>query len=69
MINRADLIRAQDGTISLAQVRFIVLDNVLVDTGATTLCLSMEMITKLGLELLKELDVTMARGLSKARIF
>jgi predicted aspartyl protease len=69
VINRADLIRAQDGTISLAQVRFIVLDNVLVDTGATTLCLSMEMITKLGLELLKELDVTMARGLSKARIF
>ena len=36
--NRADQIRAEDGTISPAQIRSVTLENVLVDTGTTTLC-------------------------------
>jgi len=42
---------------------------VLVDTGATTLCLPTEIITQLGLDLLKEVDVETANGIGKARIF
>ena len=45
------------------------LSDVLVDTGATKLCLPANTITQLGLELLKEVDVATANGFSKARIF
>jgi clan AA aspartic protease len=69
IINRADQIRAKDGSISFEQVRYLTLENVLVDTGATTLCLPSAAITALGLELLKEVDVSTANGISKARIF
>jgi clan AA aspartic protease len=50
-------------------VRSLILEQVLVDTGATTLCLPVEIIEELGLELLKEVDVATAMGLGKARIF
>jgi len=69
IINRADQIRAEDGTISPEQIRSITLKNVLVDTGATTLCLPQDAIAKLGLKLLKEVDVATAMGIGKARIF
>jgi clan AA aspartic protease len=69
VINRADQIRAKDGTISPEQVRSVTLENVLVDTGATTLCLPGDVIAKLGLELLKEVDVVTAMGIGQARIF
>ena len=67
--NRIDEAKAVQGLISPDQVRSITLDNVLVDTGATTLCLPTQAIAQLGLELLKEVDVATATGLSKARIF
>jgi predicted aspartyl protease len=67
--NRADEIRLQDGNITSAQVRSITLEDVLVDTGATTLCLPADMIAKLGLILLKEVPVSTAAGIGKARIF
>ena len=69
IINRADQIRAEDGTISVDEVRSITLKNVLVDTGATTLCLPSDAIGKLGLKILKEVDVATAMGIGKARIF
>ncbi|MEY3868055.1 MAG: hypothetical protein RLZZ338_1946 [Cyanobacteriota bacterium] len=69
IINRADQIRAEDGTISVDDVRSITLRNVLVDTGATTLCLPSDAIGKLGLKILKEVDVATAMGIGKARIF
>lgn len=69
IINRADQIRAEDGIISPAEVRSLTLENVLVDTGATTLCLPAEAIAQLGLKILKEVDVATAMGISKARIF
>ncbi|MCT7971574.1 aspartyl protease [Laspinema olomoucense] len=69
IINRADQIRAEDGTITPDQVRSITLPNVLVDNGTTTLCLPPQAIAKLGLKLLKEVDVATAMGIGKARIF
>jgi predicted aspartyl protease len=67
--NRIDEANATKGLIPIAAVRSITLHNVLVDTGATTLCLPKDDIAKLGLELLREVDVSTAAGVSKARIF
>lgn len=69
IINRLDQGLAARGTVPADQVRSITLDDVLVDTGATTLCLPSEAITQLGLELLREVDVETATGIGKARIF
>lgn len=67
--NRIDQANAEDGIIPAERVRSITLKNVLVDTGATTLCLPTNVITQLGLKLLKEVDVETANGIGKARIF
>jgi clan AA aspartic protease len=69
IINRADQILAEAGVKTEDQVRSLTLENVLVDTGATTLCLPPEAIEKLGLRILKEVDVATAMGIGKARIF
>jgi predicted aspartyl protease len=67
--NRADQILAERNLMPQEEVRSVVLNNVLVDTGATTLCLPGDLIEKLGLSVLKEVDVLTAMGLGKARIF
>jgi len=69
IINRADQILAEAGVRSEEDIRSITLKNVLVDTGATTLCLPKDAIAQLGLKLLKEVDVATAMGIGKARIF
>jgi len=67
--NRGDQFLAKRGLVSEEKVRSLTLEQVLVDTGAKTLCLPAEIIEKLGLELLTEVDVATAMGLSKSRIF
>jgi len=67
--NRADQIRAEDGTISPDAVRSVTLDDVLVDTGATTLCLPRDTIAALGLRLLREAVAETATGSTTMRIF
>ncbi len=67
--NRADQIRAEDGTISPDAVRSVTLDDVLVDTGATTLCLPRDTIAALGLRLLREAVAETATGSTTVRIF
>lgn len=67
--NRADQIRVEEGLIPEKEIRTVTLNKILVDTGATTLCLPSELIAQLGLKLLKEVDVSTASGLRKARIF
>ncbi len=67
--NRLDQGLAERGLMPGEDVRTITLRNVLVDTGATTLCLPANVIARLGLTLLKEVDVATATGFSKARIF
>lgn len=66
--NRLDQALAARGFIPPEQVRSITLKNVLVDTGATTLCLPADAIAQLGLEILKEVDVATATGIG-TRIF
>ena len=67
--NLADQILAEAKVIETEQIRSVTLEHVLVDTGATTLCLPPEVINHLGLKLLKEVDVATAMGIGKARIF
>ena len=67
--NRLDQADASRGRIEASAVRSVSLENVLVDTGATTLCLPADIIEELGLELLKGVDVSTANGVSKARVF
>ena len=45
------------------------LDNVLIDTGATTLCLPAPTIEQLGLDLLREAEAATANGIGTVRIF
>ncbi|NEP83538.1 MAG: aspartyl protease, partial [Okeania sp. SIO3B3] len=42
--NRIDQVKAEEGLISPEQIRSVTLENVLVDTGATTLCLPPDVI-------------------------
>ncbi|MEL6384820.1 MAG: aspartyl protease family protein, partial [Cyanobacteria bacterium J06626_18] len=67
--NRIDAGAAERDLLPDDQIRSVKLDNVVVDTGATTLCLPPEVISQLGLKLLKEVNVATANGFSKARIF
>jgi predicted aspartyl protease len=60
--NADDVRRAARGELPAAAVRTLVLDDVLCDTGATTLCLSPEMVEALGLPLIEEVDVSTAAG-------
>lgn len=57
------------GEISSDQVRSVHVADVLVDTGATHLCLPRELIEQLGLRLLEEVQVATAAGLRSARRF
>ncbi|MCW6053336.1 aspartyl protease family protein [Microcoleus sp. A2-C5] len=67
--NRLDEGKAEDGLIPIEQVRSVTIANVLMDTGATTLCLPKDVIARLGLRILKQLVVETATGISEARIF
>ncbi|MDC0835395.1 hypothetical protein CKA32_000907 [Geitlerinema sp. FC II] len=69
IVNRLDQGKAEDGLIPEDRVRAITLNDVLVDTGATTLCLPPDAIAALGLKLLREVAVQTATGLETARIF
>ena len=51
IINRADQVLMENGFLAEAQVRSLTLRQVLVDTGATTLCLPSDLIGQLGLKL------------------
>lgn len=67
--NRIDQILAERGFIPADQIRSLTLDDVLVDSGATRLCLPANIISDLGLVLQREVDVKIAVGVQKVRIF
>lgn len=69
VINLVDQIMATRGFIPCEQVRSATIDNVIVDTGATMLCLPEEASSQLGLTLLGEIDTKTAVGIGKARVF
>ena len=67
--NQVDQILASRGFIPDSQVRSLTLENVLVDTGATRLCLPANIIEQLGLALQAEVEVKTAVGIRKAKLF
>ncbi len=69
LTNNVDEILAERGFIPHEQVRSITIDNVLVDTGATRLCLPEEIISQLGLRLVGEIEGHTAIGVRKFRLF
>lgn len=69
IINRADEVLAARGVIPTEQIRQVTLDNVLADTGATTLCLPIHVIEQLGLAPLKEVLTSTPAGYQRTRVF
>lgn len=67
--NGADEIRAADGTISAGQIRSLTLTEVMVDTGATTLCLPIDLIRQLGLRLTRTVEAMTAAGLAQLELY
>jgi predicted aspartyl protease len=67
--NHIDQILVERGFIPEEQVRSITLHDVLVDTGATRLCLPRNIILDLGLPLQGEVDIKIATGIETARIY
>ncbi|MBD2298474.1 aspartyl protease family protein [Nostoc spongiaeforme FACHB-130] len=67
--NRIDRVLAQRGFIPEAEVRSCELENVLVDTGATLLCLPANIISQLGLVPGGEAQVETTAGVQQGRIF
>jgi predicted aspartyl protease len=69
IINRADEVLAEKGVIPPEQVRSITLNEVLVDSGATSLSLPAHLIQQLGLEPLKEVLARTAAGYQRSLVF
>ena len=62
LANLADLIRVQDGTIKSDEVRRVTVENALVDTGASRLCLPKPIIEQLGLNPVGRVNSLTANG-------
>jgi predicted aspartyl protease len=60
--NRGDEIRSEAGIAGSSTVRRIAIEAVLVDTGASTLCLPADLVARLGLPLKRKVLVTTAGG-------
>lgn len=67
--NHIDQILAERGFIDQDEVRSIELSNVLVDTGATTLCLPTHLLDILGLPLDGTTELKTAAGVVESRLF
>ena len=69
LINHFDEFREKAGLIRKDEIRISELENVLIDTGATTLALPQKYITNLGLETFKTVAVSTATGISERKIY
>lgn len=69
IINHIDAHDVARGIRSPGDVRAVTLESVLVDTGADTLCLPESVIARLGLPLLRDVEVRTAGGSSIRRLF
>lgn len=67
--NGIDQARAIAGEIAAGTVRSVTLEDVLVDTGATLLCLPADVIATLGLTVMDEVPIETATGAGLARLF
>ena len=66
--NAADADRAAAGQLGEAAVRSVDIPEVLVDTGASHLCLPADLVAKLGLRELRSVDVETAGGARRFRL-
>ncbi len=69
VVNVLDQARAESGEISPQAVRSVALDDALVDSGATTLCLPAAIIAHLGLRLRRVVSISTADGQRTAHLF
>ena len=67
--NHEDEVLLSRGLISVNDVRTVSIDEALVDTGATLLCLPQELVDALDLPLAREVQVTTASGPMQARLY
>jgi predicted aspartyl protease len=67
--NYADQIEARRGHWQADAVRSVTLGEVIVDTGATTLALSADVVAQLGLDLREEVPILTAAGPGTARLY
>lgn len=67
--NSTDLDNAESGLIEPSAIRSVELGDVLVDTGATHLCLPIDVIEKLGLRVQRTVHLETATGEVEARVF
>jgi len=67
--NADDVRRARRGELRTDQIRRVDLSSVLVDTGANSLCLPSSVIAALGLDLIREVQVETAAGISTAHLY
>ena len=67
--NAIDLALVKRGLLTGDEARELELDNVLIDTGATGLCLPRRIIDSLGLEMLREVQVSTAAGIQTTRLY
>lgn len=67
--NHIDEILAERGFIPPGQIREVTIENVLVDTGATRLCLPEDIILQLGLPLLGEIEGETVLETKQFRVF
>jgi predicted aspartyl protease len=69
LTNWADTVLAERGFIPPAEVRACTVDNALVDTGATRLCLPADIIQQLGLKQTATVDAQTAVGPQTLRVY
>lgn len=67
--NLKDLHLAEAGIIKLEDVRRLIIENALVDTGATGLCLPKSLIEQLGLTPLRSIGVQTANGPAERTVY
>jgi predicted aspartyl protease len=60
--NSIDAALAARGNLGREDVRSVTLNEVLVDTGATTLCLPIDIVERIGLEMLRSVEALTATG-------
>ena len=63
LANQKDLVLAEAGVISTEDVRRLTVEDALVDTGATGLCLPASLIRQLGLDPLRTVQARTATGI------
>lgn len=67
--NRGDETMAARGALAASEIRSQILPEVLVDTGATTLCLPIDVIRQLGLPLMRTVRASTATGVEDLELY